>query len=134
MPQTIYPLDVLTSSGLYPAREQDAECTTAVRVAAADLAERVSRLLDHLGYRASVSSGFRTKQANAVANGAKASAHQSGEACDLVDPQGKIAQAILADPSILEKYDLYLENPQYTKGWVHCQTRPTKSGNRIFNP
>lgn len=134
MPQTIYPLEILTSSGRYPEREKDAECTTAVRVAAADLAERVSKLLDELGFVTTVSSGFRTTAANKSANGAKRSAHQSGEAVDLWDPQGKIAQAVLADPSILEKYDLYMESPQHTNGWIHLSTRRTKSGNRIFLP
>ncbi len=134
MPQTISPLDILTSSGKYKEREQHEECTSPVRINAADLAERVSKLLDELGFRASVSSGFRTAAANSAANGAKRSAHQTGEAVDLVDPQGKLAQAILADTSILEKYDLYMENPQYTNGWVHLQSRRTKSGNRIFIP
>ncbi len=89
-------------------------------------------MLDELGYSASVSSGFRTSQANKSAKGTTKSAHMTGQACDLVDPQGKLAQAVLANPSVLEKYGLYMENPQVTKGWIHLQLRPTK--NRIFTP
>jgi hypothetical protein len=37
-------------------------------------------------------------------------------------------------PKLLEQYDLYMEDPLYTTTWVHLQTRPTKSGSRVFKP
>jgi hypothetical protein len=134
MKSEITPWDVLTSSGRYEDRIDHEECTPAVRIAAADLAERVSKLLTRCGLRGDVTSGFRTSAANGSAHAAKRSAHMSGEAVDLADPHGAIANTILGLPHVLEDYDLYMENPQYTKGWVHLSTRAPKSGNRIFIP
>lgn len=82
-----------------------------------------------------VSSGWRPAAINAnIANAAKKSAHMTGEAVDLLDINQSIAKEIVKYPELLAKHDLYLENPNSTKGWVHLQTRRTKSGNRIFNP
>lgn len=134
MPQTIAPLDILTSQGKYPERERSDECTTEVRIKAADLAERVSKLVDVLGISPTITSGFRTQKANTQAGGSKNSAHCTGEAVDLEDKNGKIASAINADPGLLATYDLYMEHTGYTKGWIHLQSRPTKSGRRIFVP
>jgi hypothetical protein len=135
MPQLITPWDILTSSGKYLDRIDSPECVTGVRINAADLAERVSKLLGALGYTtAKVSSGFRTQAANSAANGAKLSAHQTGEAVDLEDIGNTLCATINRDPSVLDTFDLYMENSFYTKGWCHLQLRPTKSGRRIFTP
>jgi hypothetical protein len=134
MPQTISPLDILNSHGKHPEREKSDECTSEVRIKAADLAERVSRLVDHLGIKPIISSGFRTTEANRKAGGSRSSAHLSGEAVDLEDKDGKIAILINARPDLLATYDLYMENTNYTSKWVHLQTRPTLSGRRIFVP
>ena len=127
-------MDVLTSHGKHPDREKSDECTTDVRVKAADLAERVSNLVDALGVLPRISSGFRTQDANRKAGGSKASAHCLGQAVDIEDKDGKIAALINARPDLLATYDLYMENTNYTKGWLHFQTRPTLSGRRIFVP
>ena len=127
-------MDILTSSNKHPDRERSDECTTEVRIKAADTAERVSRLLDRLGKSAKCSSGFRTSGANKASGGATQSAHLTGEAVDLEDSEGGLGRAILSDPGLLDACDLYVEHPNYTDGWLHCQTRPTKSGRRIFVP
>lgn len=127
-------MDILTSGNAHPEREQSDECTTEVRVAAADLAERVSRLLDHLGVKAAISSGFRTTASNSKVGGSPRSAHLAGQAVDLADPKGELSARLVADPSLLVQFDVYLENPYYTKTWTHLQSRPTSSGRRIFTP
>lgn len=134
MPQTISPWDILTTQEKHLEREQSPECTTEVRIHAADLAERVSRLCDRLGIRPSITSGFRTASANSSAGGKVASAHMTGEAVDIADPKGEIGAAVLSDPGLLSEFDLYVEDPRFTKGWVHLQIRATKSGRRIFIP
>lgn len=134
MGRIITPWDVLTSSLRYEDRSDHEECTTTVRINAAITAERVSGLLQRLGLDGDVSSGFRTSAANGSAKGAKRSAHMSGEAVDLVDPQGVIKDAVMAHPHVLAEFDLYMENPQHTPTWCHLQTRSTKSGNRVFLP
>lgn len=127
-------MDILNSGGKYPEREQSDECTSAVRIAAADLAERVSRLLDHLGVAPSISSGFRTSKANSKAGGSAHSAHLTGQAVDLADQRGSLCHALTSDPNLLVQFDLYMENPFYTKTWCHLQSRPIASGRRIFTP
>jgi len=81
-----------------------------------------------------VSSGWRPPFFNSKANGARRSAHITGEACDFVDTDGQLAAYCLDNLELLEKLGLYLENPEKTKGWVHLQTRKTASGRRVFDP
>lgn len=105
------------------------------------LLERVNPFLQELGItECKVTSGWRPAAINAATSGAsKKSAHQSGQAVDLLDTKDKqLAKKVLDNKHLLEKYNLYLENPDYTNGqytnWVHLQWRPTKSGNRVFIP
>ena len=128
-------MDILTSQSKHPEREQSPQCTLEVRIKAAILAERVSKLLEHLGHKsANITSGFRTAEANLLANGAKNSAHLTGEAVDIEDPDGQLDIKIASDPSLLVTYDLYAENGYATHGWCHLSIKPTLSGRRIFTP
>jgi hypothetical protein len=134
------PYDILTSSNRYEDRIDHEDCTPEVRMRAADLAERVSKLLKRLGRSGDVTSGFRTGPANRAAGGAKNSAHLTGEAADLADPQDAIKDAIAANiantppgqKNVLEECDLYMEHPDDVGGWCHLQSRPTRSGRRVF--
>lgn len=100
----------------------------------ATLVVRVNKLLRHWGDKVLVSSGYRPGVYNKNAGGAPNSAHATGEAVDLRDPEGKLDEFILANPWLLQRYDLYLEDPSRTRGWSHLSIRPTKSGKRIFMP
>ena len=62
------------------------------------------------------------------------SSHLYGCAVDISDPDGKLAKWLLAHQDLLEKCGLWMEDPKYTKGWVHLQTYCTKSFMRIFVP
>lgn len=132
MSQAIAPLDVLTSDDQFPEREKSDECNSSVRVKAADLAERCSKLFDHLGVVPAISSGFRTSAVNAKVGGSCHSAHLSGEACDFHDENGSLGRAITT--ALLEQFNLYMESTQHTPGWVHLTTRAPGSGNRVFRP
>lgn len=81
-----------------------------------------------------VSSGYRPSSINQAVGGAKKSAHQTCQAIDFIDKDGKIKEFLKQNPNLLEELDLYQEHPDYTKTWVHLQTRKTKSGKRIFIP
>ncbi len=81
-----------------------------------------------------ISSGYRPATINANAGGAKRSAHLTCEACDLRDPDGRIAKFLFDNVQVLKTLDLYLEDPAATKGWCHLQSRPTASGRRVFKP
>lgn len=135
MSQILSPWEILTSSDKYPEREKSSECTTQVRINAADLAERVSKLLGALGItKVKVSSGYRTAQANIQAGGKERSAHMSGQAVDIEDISGDLGRLVMSRPDLLQLYDLYIESPHATPSWIHFQSRRTASGNRIFKP
>ena len=77
---------------------------------------------------------YRNPEHNARVGGAKKSSHLTGCACDIDDSDGKLADYIMTNPELLEECDLYMENPEKTKGWVHLSSLAPKSGKRIFNP
>lgn len=79
-----------------------------------------------------VSSGFRNPERNAAVGGRTKSQHMLGKALDIRDPDGTLARWLLDNIFLLEEYGLWLEDPRYTKGWVHLDTRPRK--NRVFIP
>ena len=124
----------ITSSGRYPERAKSYELTASVIKNAKTLLERVNALLVHLNIdTVSVSSGFRPSTINQRVKGAAAkSAHMSGEAIDLFDPDGALKK--LVTKALLIKFDLYREDSTASPTWMHLQSRPTKSGKRIFLP
>lgn len=100
-----------------------------------DLLKRVNDLSDELKLDLNdddISSGWRPGKYNKLAGGSKNSCHLICMAIDIKDEDGILAGILVKNIHLLEKYGLYMENPYYTKGWVHLQTRPTH--NRIFIP
>jgi hypothetical protein len=84
-----------------------------------------------------VSSGWRPPAVNAATpNAAVRSLHMTGEAIDIYDPDGALDEWLLtaAGQSDLARLGLWQEHPAATKGWVHLQTRPPRSGRRVFYP
>lgn len=77
---------------------------------------------------------YRSPEHNARVGGAKKSSHLTGCACDIADSDGLLKDYLRANPELLEECDLYAENPEKTKGWVHLSSLAPKSGKRIFNP
>ena len=105
------------------------------------LLARVNALLADIPFPflAEVASGYRPPAINASVGGSKMSAHMSCEAVDVRDWRRQLALWLRADMSkgtlaLLVKHDLYMEHPDYTRTWCHLQTRPTRSGNRVFIP
>lgn len=62
------------------------------------------------------------------------SKHLSGEAIDILDRDGSLADWVSKNVSVLKKAGLWCERMDYTHGWVHFQIVPPKSGNRFFIP
>jgi uncharacterized protein YcbK (DUF882 family) len=99
------------------------------------LVTKVNALLYELNIEAKVSSGFRPSGINGkIKNAAKFSNHLNGFALDLEDPEDELDHVFELNLHLLEKHGLYLESPQFTKGWAHLQSVPPKSGKRVFNP
>jgi hypothetical protein len=100
---------------------------------------RVNALLEaaekDLGKRTWVcNSGYRPPAYNAAIKGSPNSAHITCQAVDIGDRDRSLMKWIMANPTYLEIAKLYMEDPAVTTTWIHLQTRPTKSGNRIFKP
>lgn len=94
----------------------------------------INLIRDLYGKPMTVSSGYRPAAANAAAGGASKSCHLTCEAVDFADRDRKLTKWCLANLDILEQAGLYMESPVATPTWVHLQTRPPKSGKRIFLP
>lgn len=104
------------------------------------LLEKVNAFLQDLGVMsARVSSGWRPPSVNAsVPGSAKRSLHMTGKAIDIVDTSGELDKLIMekeqdllarGQPSLLKKYDLWLEHPDHTRTWCHLDI-----GNRTDRP
>lgn len=82
-----------------------------------------------------VTSGLRSRKDQEKINPAHPySRHLTAQACDIADPDGSLGEWVKANVSILESAGLWCEDPEYTKGWVHFQSAPPKSGKRFFIP
>jgi hypothetical protein len=67
-----------------------------------------------------VLSGARCAEHNAKVGGAKQSAHIEGRAVDI-----ERSPALLGFcHANLEKFGLWMEDPNFTKGWIHLTDRP----------
>ena len=127
-------------------RRYGTELTPEITGNAVVLLERVNQVLaraaeDHVqpaldnGTSTVVASGWRPKSVNdATANGGKTSKHIIGCAIDLRDavPDRPLARWCLRNRKLLEEVGLWMEDPQWTPSWVHLQSIPPGSGNRVF--
>lgn len=75
--------------------------------------------------------GFRPQS---CCQGSAHSAHKEGMAVDFYDPHGYIDEWCMLNLDKLEECELYLENPDSTKGWCHLGTRRPASGKRVYFP
>jgi hypothetical protein len=109
--------------------------TQEMRENAIDLLRRVNGFLlavpDPLIWQ--VSSGYRPPEINAKTPGAaKLSLHQTCQAVDIVDDGRLTRWAQQFALHQLMVAELYMEHPRDTPAWCHLQSKPPKSGNRIF--
>lgn len=83
-----------------------------------------------------VSSGWRPPSVNEATPGAAVrSLHLTCQAIDLYDPDGSLDAWLLDNAdTVLKDLGLWLEHPAATKGWAHVQTKPPRSGRRVFYP
>jgi hypothetical protein len=66
--------------------------------------------------------------------GATNSTHRNAQVIDRYDPSRKFASWCMAHQNLLRDHGLYMEDPRWTKTWVHLQSVPPKSGNRVYIP
>jgi uncharacterized protein YcbK (DUF882 family) len=98
----------------------------------AGLLSRVNWLFGTLELYPKVSSGYRPAAINTSVGGAKMSTHMVCAGIDLHDPDGMLAAKMIDHLDLLEQCGLWLENPSYTKKWIHLDIKQRK--NRVFIP
>jgi hypothetical protein len=134
--------DYLTASGAYPEREKSPELTPELVSNANRLLKAVNSVLTELEVKfAKVSSGFRPAAVNAgIGNAAKKSLHMQCLAVDILDDKSQsLGKKLAANPELLRKHGLFLEDLEATKGkntnWAHLDlgTRADRPS-RIFKP
>jgi len=80
-----------------------------------------------------VTSGYRPGRYNTAAGGAKKSNDTICLACDFADADGALAAYCLANLDVLEKSNLYMEDPAHTKGWCICRRCRRRLGSECLN-
>lgn len=83
-----------------------------------------------------VASGWRPQSVNdRTANASATSLHLKGMGVDLREAPGRaLARYCLRNLDLLAHLELWMEDPRWTPTWVHLQTRPPGSGDRVFIP
>ena len=122
-------------------RDKASPITPEMKADAEDLLEKVNLLLLDF-YRIFpdapvrvITSGYRPAAINAATAGAaKKSKHMICQAVDLSDSDKLLAKYLTLFPEKLIEFDLYIEDPAYTKNWTHLQLCPPKSKKRKFIP
>jgi hypothetical protein len=95
---------------------------------------RASELLSAFGEKRKVSSGWRPTSINKQVGGAKNSQHIYGNAVDIEDKDGRLKKFCVENIERLIEIGLWMEDVTATPTWVHLQSVPPKSGDRIFKP
>lgn len=73
--------------------------------------------------------GYRLPESK---TGAPSSSHKSGEGVDKFDPLRSLAQWCILNQPVLERLGLYMEDPRWTPGWCHFQTK--RASQTIYIP
>lgn len=101
------------------------------------LLEKINKLRAAYGKPLKVNDGYRRPQ-DTPKNGAAKSKHLLGQAIDLDDDDSAFLwEWVKENLQLLQDIGLWIEDPRWTHGkgtWMHFQTVPPKSGNRIFVP
>lgn len=126
---------MITRDEILMGRDKQAPLTGLMEVNLKKLLQAVNKLRAAYNKPMIVSSGYRPAAINATIPGAaKKSNHMACLAVDFADRDGKLAEYCLNNLKLLEEFGLWMEDPAHTKGWVHLQRVPPRSGNRVFKP
>jgi len=100
-----------------------------------ELLKRANALRNAYGKPMVVTSGLRSDEDQKRVNPkAPKSRHLKGKAMDVKDPNGDLAKWCKENVAKLEEIGFWMEEPEYTKGWVPFQSEAPKSGRRFFIP
>lgn len=121
----------LLNAGLHKWKESEVDAVTLRNLE--DLCQKINAL----GYQPPMiaTSCLRSiKDQQRINPKAMGSSHLYGAAVDIADTNGNLKTWILKNPEVLTYNGLWMEDPKYTKGWIHLSIYASKSGRRIFIP
>ncbi len=99
-----------------------------------ELEHRLNLLIEYGAPITIVTSGLRSEADQARINpSAPKSKHLVGAAADIAS-DGMLHNWVVNNIAALEKTKLWCEDPSCTKGWIHFQIYPPRSGKRFFIP
>jgi DNA-directed RNA polymerase subunit M/transcription elongation factor TFIIS len=112
------------------------EYTKEIEQNAKNLLDKINAFLHEIGIKErKVNSGWRPAGINdTTQNAAKGSNHLKALAIDLEDKNGDLRTLVLKNLDKAKQYGIYFEDMRWTKGWIHMQIVPPKSGKRIYIP
>lgn len=126
-----FSLSELLNAGQHKWKESEVDIVTKRNL------EDLIRKVNALGYEPPMraSSCLRSiKDQQRINPKAMGSSHLYGAAVDIADPDGKLKAWVKINQKKIVECGLWVENPQYTNGWIHFQIYAPKSMNRFFNP
>lgn len=126
--------DILTTSGKYPRRAVEYPPTADMLANAQKLARALTSISLTIHKDLKLTSGYRPPAENKKAGGAPGSWHLKCAAADVSDPTLFLAKWVRGEEKFLGHLGLWMEDPDYTPGWVHFQIFPPASMSRFFKP
>lgn len=125
---------LITRAEVLMTRDRDYPLTPELEKNLETLLVAVNKFRTIYGKPMVVSSGYRPGIYNTAVGGAKNSAHITCQAIDFKDADKSLKKYIAEHPEILEKCNLWMEDPAATVTWCHLSTRPVPGKTRIFKP
>lgn len=103
------------------------------------LYDRLKEVQDAYGKNLVITSGLRSNEQQEELRlqgktNAIHSKHLAGAAVDILDEDGSLSKWVSENLDLMEKIGLWMEDFNYTHGWVHFQMMAPFSGKRIFIP
>lgn len=122
--------DYFTTHGKHPDRIE--WVSLAVEKNADVLVQRINALLLLSGYSRRLSGGFRDVDSNRkLKNASPYSRHLTGQAGDIEDFDGHLKDWAARHVDALTGFGLWCEPFHLTPSWLHVQTTPVPSGQRV---
>lgn len=109
-------------------------CGPCKKLPTQQLVDKLNQIREAYGKAMGLTNAFRCPIHNATIPGAaKKSKHMDGHAADVADGSGEFAKWIV---SRLDHFDIWIEDPSQTIGWIHIQCVPygswKKGMTRVF--
>lgn len=123
---------MITKAEILMGREKQYPLTPELESNLLELLIRLNTIRSAWGKPMKITSGYRPGIFNTLAKGAVRSKHMTCQAADIHDPEHALINWLMAEPNRLRDFGVWIEHPEDTPTWLHCQIVPPPSGLRVF--